>query len=68
MGKSDLFDMAAEIKAETPKAWLLFDGTKEAWVPKSQIESDSEITEDSEEGDEGELVVSDWIASEKGWE
>lgn len=38
MDKKELYDVAAQIKAETPKTFLLFDGTREEWVPKSQVE------------------------------
>ena len=34
------------------------------WVPQSQIEAESEIWK---RGDEGDLVVTEWIAGEKGW-
>ncbi len=57
MSKSELFDMAAEIKAETAKAWLLFDGTKEAWVPKSQAEDNLD----------GTFTMPEWLAKEKGF-
>jgi len=37
-------------------------GTAEFWCPKSQIDEDSEITEDSEPGDEGTLAIPKWLA------
>lgn len=37
-GKSDLHDVAVELRAETDKAWLVFDGTQEVWIPRSQAE------------------------------
>jgi hypothetical protein len=33
------------------------------WIPQSQVDDDSEIWEN---GQEGTLVVSEWIAKEKG--
>jgi hypothetical protein len=50
---------------ETEKALLVkFEGV-ETWVPKSQvIGSESEV---NEQGDQGMLVVTEWIAKEKGW-
>lgn len=36
--KSDLVDTAVEVKHETPKAFLVFDGTREVWLPKSMVE------------------------------
>lgn len=38
-------------------------GPRELWFPQSQIHDDSEVWK---EGDEGELVISEWIAKEKG--
>ena len=35
----------------------------EYWVPQSQIDDDSEVWE---EGDQGMLVISKWIADQKG--
>ena len=55
MPKSELFDLAAKIRAETSKAWLLFDGTKEAWVPKSQVEDNRD----------GTFTMPEWLAKDK---
>ena len=33
------------------------------WIPQSQVDDESEIWQT---GDEGRLVVSEWIATEKG--
>lgn len=38
---------------------------EEVWVPKSQLhEEENEI---AERGDVGMLIVTDWIAKQKGW-
>ena len=39
---------------------------KEVWIPFSQIDESSELTRDSEAGDKGDLVVTAWIARERG--
>ena len=40
---------------------------KKHWIPFSQIiDDESEITKDSSRGDEGLLVVTEWICVEKG--
>ena len=39
------------------------EGDVEAWIPKSQIDDDSEVYE---EGHEGTLVITLWIAEKKG--
>lgn len=40
------------------------DGT-EYWIPKSQISDDSEVHDDQDNAT-GKLVVSEWIAKQKG--
>lgn len=35
-----------------------------AWVPKDQVEDDSEV---KRMGDSGRLVVTEWLADRKGW-
>lgn len=57
MGKSELFDVAAEIQAESEKAWRLFDGSKNEWVPKSQVENNGD----------GTFTMPLWLAKEKGF-
>lgn len=50
-------------KRETGKACLCIIDGEEHWIPKSQIHDDSEVYE---EGHEGRLVVTQWIAEQKG--
>lgn len=40
------------------------DRTNEIWVPKSQLHDDSEVYE---AGQIGTLVVTQWLARQKGW-
>ena len=35
-----------------------------AWVPLSQVEDGSDV---QAAGDEGDLVISEWLALKKGW-
>lgn len=49
-------DLALKIQFE-------HDGPRVRWFPKSQITDDSEVWK---QGDEGDLVVTKWIAREKG--
>lgn len=53
----ELFDVAAEIKGETEKAWKLFDGKVTDWVPKSQVEDNKD----------GTFTMPIWLAKEKGF-
>ena len=45
-------------------AILIHDGTREAWIPKSQIEDPD--PSDLEVGQHVELLMAEWIAKEKG--
>lgn len=47
----------------TDKAPLCLIEGEEIWVPRSQIDDDSEV---SDVGDEGELVTSMWWAKQQG--
>ncbi|UFX42164.1 hypothetical protein HAP47_0023170 [Bradyrhizobium sp. 41S5] len=55
--KSDLVDIAAELKVETPAAFKIFDGKTTEWVPKSQVERN----------DDGTWTMPEWLAKEKGF-
>lgn len=57
MGKPELIDIAAEIKAETEKAFRLYDGKVTEWVPKSQVEKN----------DNGTFTMPEWLAQDKGF-
>jgi len=50
---------------ETDKAILVSIECEDFWVPKSQIDDDSEVYK---KGTEGTLVVSDWWAKQNGFE
>jgi hypothetical protein len=51
------------IKAATEKAILCIIDGKEVWIPQSQVDDRSEIWK---QGDEGTLMISEWIARQKG--
>lgn len=55
--KSDLVDIAGEIKGETDKAYRFFDGTRTVWLPKTQCEMDA---------DAKTMAMPEWLAMEKG--
>lgn len=50
--KDKLFDFAAELKHETQNAFLVFDGDKEHWLPKSLTENNGD----------GTFTVPEWLA------
>lgn len=49
--------------AETDSAVLCEIDGEQIWIPKSQIDDDSEVWEN---GQEGVLVMTEWIAEQKG--
>lgn len=53
----ELVDVEAHIKAETDKAWKLFDGSVTEWVPKSLVEDNRD----------GTFTMPEWLAEEKGF-
>ena len=57
MPKSELIDIIAQVRGETPKAWRLFDGAKTEWVPKSQVEDNKD----------GTFTMPFWLAKDKGF-
>lgn len=54
-GRGDLVDIAGEIRRETDRAFLAFDGIREVWLPKSQVEHD-----------QGTFAMPEWLAKDKG--
>lgn len=56
---SDLVDVTVVLKHTTEKAWLVDDGTREVWVPRSQCEL-------VKKGSVWELTLSERTAREKG--
>ena len=56
--------IVTSVEKETPKALCVILATgQEIWMPKSQIERGSAVKSD---GDKGVMLVSEWIAKEKG--
>lgn len=51
------------VKRVSDKAILCVIEGNEIWIPQSQIDDDSEVWK---EGDEGTLVISAWLANQKG--
>lgn len=55
-GKTRLVDIAGELRRETEKAIMIFDGDKEVWLPKSQVEDNGD----------GTFTMPEWLALDKG--
>lgn len=56
-GRSDIIDIAGELRHETPLAFLIFDGDKTVWLPKSLVEHDPA---------DHTFAMPEWLAKEKG--
>ena len=61
--KDEIVKLHAKCIKATPKAILVRIEGGQHWIPQSQIHDDSEVWK---EGDEGELAITEWIATEKG--
>lgn len=53
--------IACEIRRLTDKAVLIHDGTREAWIPRSQIEDPEEFVM----GENVEILMPEWLAKDK---
>ena len=60
--KAEFDDVVCEQSTDKAILCVFEDGTKH-WIPNSQVDDDSEVYE---HGHEGKLVVSLWIAEQKG--
>lgn len=58
MSRSDLIDLAVEIRHETAYAWLVHDGHRDVWLPKSQCEL-------TEERGSSIVTLPEWLAKAK---
>lgn len=61
MSSNDLIDLPVEMRRETEKAYLFFDGVDEIWIPKSQIKA-----MEMRDGEPIEISIPEWLAAEKG--
>ena len=55
-GESDLVEIAGEVRHETEKAVLFYDGAVERWLPKSLVEVNGD----------GTITVPEWLAHREG--
>lgn len=62
--KVTLLDVVCTMETEKAILVKIKDADEEQyWIPKSQIDDESEVYQ---ENDEGKLVISAWIAEQKG--
>lgn len=55
--RTELVDLELELRHETNDAFLLFDGDRQAWVPKSLVEDNRD----------GTFTLPQWKAKEIGF-
>jgi hypothetical protein len=55
-----------EIIASTELAFLMEINGDIHWIPKSQLLEGGNFDAESEMGDQGELIIPEWLAIEKG--
>jgi hypothetical protein len=67
-GKVDdeTYEAEAFVKQATNKALLCEIEGDEYWIPLSQIRHGGDVTPDSGKGDEGTIIMTQWIAEQKG--
>lgn len=56
MSDDEKVEVSGDLRRETNAAYLIFDGSKEVWLPKSLVEWDGKLT----------FVVPRWMALKKG--
>lgn len=61
MGLAKEVEISCEIRRETEKAFLVYDGKREVWVPKSQITDYGETSP----GVVYSIFLPEWLAIEK---
>jgi hypothetical protein len=63
--KTVAFDNAKVSKMTDLALLVSIDDGEEMWIPKSQVSPDSEVFDDGENSS-GKLVITEWIATQKG--
>ena len=64
---TEFVEVACQVRRVTDRAVLLYDGAREAWVPKSQIETPDEELEQALMGETVDVLMAEWVAREKGF-
>jgi len=65
-GRSCVHLEVGPVEAETDKAILVEIEGEKHWVPKSQIEDESEVYSKESGAEGGTLIVSEWWARQEG--
>lgn len=65
MGSYSDYELYCDIKLRTEKAILINDGTKEIWLPKSQIRQEIPPEPHKKNG-ATKLIIPEWLAYKSG--
>lgn len=63
MSGQDPVEISCEFRHQTDAAVLIYDGTKEVWIPKSQLADD---VGDPAVGEFIEISIPEWLAEKQG--
>ena len=64
---TEFVEVTCQVRRITDRAVLLYDGAREAWVPKSQIETPDDDLEQALMGETVAVLMVEWVAKEKGF-
>lgn len=64
MRKCDPIEFYGELRHETDKAYLVYDGAVEVWIPKSQCQEARQVG--GKRSCDWEFTIPAWLAEEKG--
>lgn len=60
-GRSTIIDITGELRHETAAAVMIFDGSKEVWLPKSLVE-----IAPNDDGKTVTVSLPEWLAEKEG--
>lgn len=68
MSDEETIDVYVQVKAkkEGGAAFLVTEGSVEAWIPYSLLQEGSELDAQSQPGDEGVIIIPVWKAEQEG--
>ena len=64
MGRLEPVEFCGELRHETEKAYCVYDGAREVWIPKSQTQEARQIGGNN--SSDWEFTIPEWLAKEKG--
>jgi len=64
MARLDAVEFCGELRYETDKAYCVYDGANEVWIPKSQVQESQQIG--GTLSHDWEFTIPEWLAKEKG--